>query len=76
MAAYLQVVSYSQELSGEETVEELLEIAVKAEKDSIVFYVGLKDFVPSRVGKDNVQNIIKEEMQHLVTLNNALTNLE
>lgn len=61
-----------EQLAGTETVEDILKLAIDAEKDSIVFYLGLKDFVPVRAGKDRVEAIIKEEMGHIAVLNRGL----
>jgi len=58
----------AEQLTGSQTVRDILKIAISAEKDSIVFYLGLKDFVPVKAGKDKVEDIIKEEMSHIVTL--------
>ena len=60
-------------LKGNETVEDLLKLAIIAEKDSIVFYLGLKDFVPVKAGRDKVEAIIKEEMGHITLLNQRLS---
>jgi rubrerythrin len=65
-------ISPTQELTGKETVEELLKIAVDAEKNSVVFYVGLKSLVPGKNSRDNVEKIIREEMGHLAKLNQQL----
>ena len=62
--------------TGKETVEQLLETAINAEKDSIVFYVSLKDLVPSEAGRDKVEDIIKEELSHLIILKQQLTVLK
>jgi len=62
----------SEQLTGKETVEDVLKLAIEAEKDSIVFYVGLQNFVPAKAGKDKVEEIIKEEMDHIVELNQRL----
>ena len=61
-----------EQLTGTETVEDILKLAIDAEKDSIVFYLGLKDFVPAKAGKDRVEAIIKEEMGHIAVLNRRL----
>ena len=50
----------SEQLSGSESVEDILRLAINAEKDSIVFYLGLKAFVPVTAGKDKVEAIITE----------------
>jgi len=57
------------------SIREILKAALLAEKDAIVFYLGLKDLVPAELGKDKIDNIIKEEMQHVRLLGNKLTNL-
>jgi len=62
----------SDELTGKETVEDVLERAVEKEKDSIVYYTGLKDFVPGQAGKDKIDDIIKEELRHIRILNESL----
>jgi len=59
----------SKQLRSTETVEDILKLAIDAEKDSIIFYLGLKDFVPVKAGKDKVEEIIKEEMSHIAVLN-------
>ena len=61
-----------EQLTGTETLEDILKLAIDAEKDSIVFYLGLKDFVPAKAGKDRVEAIIKEEMGHIAVLNRGL----
>ena len=63
----------SEQLKGDETADGILKLAIDAEKDSIVFYLGLKDFVPVRGGKDKVEAIIKEEMNHVASLNQKLS---
>ncbi len=58
------------------SLEEILKAALSAEKDSIVFYLGMKDLVPDYLGKDRLEEIIKEEMKHITLLNNSLANLK
>ncbi|MFZ0034569.1 MAG: ferritin family protein [Sedimentisphaerales bacterium] len=67
---------YSKQLTGNESVEDILKLALGAEKDSIVFYLGLKDFVPAGAGRDKVEAIIKEEMGHITILNHKMTALK
>lgn len=43
---------------------EAMELAIGAEKDSILFYYGMKDIVPKRV-QPTVDKIITEEKSHL-----------
>ncbi len=60
------------EFTGYERPDQVYRAAIEAEKQSIDFYVGLKELVTSQVAKDKVQTIIREEMAHLVSLTNAL----
>lgn len=55
--------------------KEILKSAITAEKDSIVFYLGMKDVVPSHLGKDKLDGIIKEEMSHIRLLSKELLDL-
>ena len=58
------------------SMKEILKAAIVAEKDSIVFYVGLKDFVPDQLGKSRLDTIIKEEMGHIRILSKELISLK
>ena len=55
--------------------KEVLKSAITAEKDSIVFYIGMKEVVPSHLGKDKLDAIIKEEMSHIRLLSKKLLEL-
>lgn len=50
----------------------ILKGAITAEKDSIVFYLGMKDMVGGTHGKSRVDAIIKEEMKHVKLLSSRL----
>ena len=54
------------------SMEKILKAAITAEKDSIVFYLGIKDVVPGNLGKNKIDDIIKEEMCHISLLSNEL----
>jgi len=58
------------------TIEAILLSAIAAEKDSIVFYLGMKDLVPERLGKDKLDAIIQEEKGHLRMLSGELVELK
>jgi rubrerythrin len=55
-------------LSGNESIREIIDIAIGLEKESILFYLGLRDFVPPEYGKDKLDHIIREEQRHIVQL--------
>ena len=65
----------TKELTGRETLKEILETALNSEKESIVFYFGLKGLVPVRAGRDKVEAIIVEELSHITTLLKQLKSL-
>ncbi|MBI3987684.1 MAG: ferritin family protein [Lentisphaerae bacterium] len=62
-------------LRGKEPLEEILGIAVNLEKDSIVFYSGLKVMVPKAIGGQWLDVIIKEEESHVSWLNQAFNDM-
>jgi len=62
-------------LTGKESVKEIFEIAITAEKDSVVFYTAIKEMVKLTAGRDKVEAIIVEEMGHLAILKHQLMSL-
>lgn len=66
----------AEKLADIETAEDLLEMAMGVERDSIAFYVGLKESVSQKAGKARVEGIIREEMEHIVVLNDKLDALK
>ena len=64
-----------EKLANKDTPEDVLKMAIGLERDSIAFYVGLKEAVSNKAGKNKVEDIIKEEMGHVVILNQKLQDL-
>ena len=62
-------------IAKNETPKDVLTMAVGMEKDSIAFYVGLRESVSQRAGKDKIDAIIKEEYSHIVTLGKYLQDM-
>ncbi len=62
----------SEALTGKESWREIIKKAIGLEKDSIVFYTGIREFVPESLGRDEVEEIIREEMGHITMLRKAL----
>jgi rubrerythrin len=62
-------------LGPEDSVRDILEIAIGLEKDSVVFYVAIREAVPESLGKEGIEKIIKEEMDHIVLLGGMLSSL-
>ena len=67
--------SPTEKLTGNESEAELLNIAIGAEKNSVLYYVGLRDMVTAKAGKDKVDAIIKEEVRHVADLRRQLNQL-
>jgi rubrerythrin len=63
---------FSSQLTGKETPADVLKIALDKEKDSIVFYLGLKDYVPIKAGRDTVDAVLRHELGHVDTLTRQL----
>ncbi len=53
----------------------ILGCAIQTEKDSIAFYLGIKELVPEKSGKSKIDAVIKEEMSHIRLLAGKLTEL-
>ena len=62
-------------LTGRESAEDILRMAIGQEKDSIVFYTGLKEMISQTSGKVRIEEIIKEEMGHIGFLNREIAAL-
>ena len=57
------------------SMKEILKAALVAEKDSIVFFMGLKEMVPKNLGKNRLEGIIKEEMSHIKLIGTMLADI-
>jgi len=55
------------------SMRDILKEALLAEKDSIVFYLGMKEMVPEKLGKTRLEAIIKEEMNHIKLIGRELS---
>jgi rubrerythrin len=63
-------------LGPEDSVRDILHTAIGLEKDSVVFYVAIREAVPESLGRDEIEKIIKEEMDHIVLLSGMLSSLD
>lgn len=79
-ASYLKALAdtrvFFQKEIDSNAMKDILKEAITAEKDSIVFYLGMKDLVPESLGKGRIDAIIKEEMSHIKTLSKELIALK
>lgn len=58
------------------SMEAILKDAITAEKDSIVFYLGMREAVPEDLGRSRLDDVIKEEMGHIRLLSKELVGLK
>ena len=63
------------DLVCDKSAKELLKIAIDLEKESIVFYLGLRDLVSAPAGQDKVERILQEEMAHVAMLRGKIAAL-
>lgn len=68
-------VFYEKKISMD-SLKEILLSALSTEKDSIVFYLGIKEIVPPHLGQEKLDDIIKEEMEHINLLTKELLALQ
>jgi rubrerythrin len=68
-------VALTDSLTGEESVADVLRTAIELEKNSILFYLGLREMVPEKLGRSRVDEIIEEEKDHVVVLTSELRSL-
>ena len=64
--------AFSKDLADEENMKRAFRAAIDLEQESIVFYQGMKEFVPEGLGRNKINDIIKEEMGHISILTNKL----
>jgi len=65
-------VDAAESLTGAETLEDILRLAIGQEKDSIIFYLGLREIIPEKAGRDKIDAVIQEEMRHIGFLNKEI----
>jgi len=54
----------------------VLRLALGFEKDSVVFFLGIRELVPAELGKDRIDWLIRQEMAHITDLASQLRSLE
>lgn len=59
-------------LLGKESAADVLKTAIGIEKDSIIFYLGIQDLVGKALGRDKIDHVIREEMNHITILSAEL----
>ena len=62
-------------LSGEADIADILNAAIKAEKNAVVFYLWIKQSVDGIRGLSQIDRIVREEMRHVTDLSAQLAAL-
>ncbi|MBE0535599.1 MAG: ferritin family protein [Phycisphaerae bacterium] len=60
------------DLAALTSTQSVIEAAIEMERDSLIFYTGLKDFVTEQAAADRIDQIIAEEHRHLAALREKL----
>lgn len=63
-------------VTGKETLDEILVTALGMEKDSVLFYLGLREAARRREDKDLIDQVVIEEMRHVAFLGDAIKHRE
>jgi rubrerythrin len=70
---------FGQKATGEDlagkTMPEILKTAIGLEKDSIIFYLGIKETISERLGRQRIDDISKEEVSHITALMKELVTI-
>ncbi|MFH0823863.1 MAG: ferritin family protein [Pseudomonadota bacterium] len=64
--------SADEHLKGMATPIQALEMALMFEKDSVVFFLGMKDLLPDPAGKGEIDKLIQSEQDHVRMISKAL----
>ena len=60
---------------GDKGTGKIIDLAIRFEKDSLLFFLGLERLVSPRLGKDRIYDIIDEEIGHIAYLEKQRTRL-
>ena len=64
-------------LAGEcKTALAALKMALNFEKDSVVVYANMRNLVPEKLGKPDIDKLLNEELQHISMLNDKINALK
>lgn len=62
----------AERFTGRETDDEILRKALLFEKDTIVFFLHMKDYVPTQADKSRIDALVAEELGHMLKLTGQL----
>jgi rubrerythrin len=55
---------------------DVLHMAIQFEKDSVAFFLGMKEILPDQSGKSEIDKLVQSEMEHIKMLSAALKQFE
>lgn len=55
---------------------DVFDIALQFEKDSVAFFIGMKEILPDAGGRSEIDSLIRAEMEHIRMLSSALKEFE
>ncbi len=56
-------------------LRKILDIALDRERDSIIFYTGMRQYVPKALGLDKLEHVIREEFSHVNMIEKQIAKL-
>ena len=62
-------------VADDSDARQILELALQFEKDSVVYFLGIADMVPERLGKSEVLGLAKQEQGHIALIQRTLSSL-
>ncbi len=62
-------------VKGCKTPVDILKLALQFEKDSVVLFTTMKNFVPENLGKDKIAKLINEELMHISFIQEKINSL-
>jgi rubrerythrin len=62
-------------IGDEPSFKKILDAALEREKESVVFYAGMKRFVPASLGADKIEAILQEEVSHVAMITQRIAEI-
>jgi rubrerythrin len=62
-------------LGDDATLADILRLAIQFEKDTVIFYLGIKGAVPAKLGQEKIDGLIEQELSHVTLLSDELASV-
>lgn len=69
-------VSFEHDDHGSDSLTEILEGAIASEKDTVIFYLNMRETIPSHLGTTGIDRIIREELDHVRAMTRKIRQLK